>query len=121
VFESLAVDLVHLDGSAVVMLRGEIDIASESVFSTAVERVMSLGIPVVLDFAGVTFMDSSGLKVLLVAQTADPSGFLGVRNPSPQVRRLLAVTGLDRVISADTSTDAGGSHFDATLDDNNNR
>ena len=109
-------DLVHLDGSAVVMLRGEIDIASAPVFSSAMERVMLLGIPVVLDFAGVTFMDSSGLNVLLVAQTTGPAGSVDVRNPSPQVRRLLAITGLDRVISAGTTTDAAGPHSDASFD-----
>ena len=119
--ERLAVDLVHLDGTAVLMLRGEIDIASAPVFSSAMERVMSLGIPVVLDFAGVTFMDSSGLKVLLIAQTTGPSGSLDVRNPSPQVRRLLAITGLDRVISADTTTDVAGPQSDAPIDNSRTR
>ena len=44
-----------------------------------------------------------GLKVLLDAQRDGGEDFLGVRNASAQVRRLLAVTGLDRVIHIDPS------------------
>ena len=99
--EGLAVDLVHLDGSAVLMVRGEIDMATSSVFRAAMERTMALGVPVVLDFAGVTFMDSSGLNVLLLAgQAVDRSESVTVRNPSPPVRRLLTVTGLDGLVGS---------------------
>jgi len=102
--EGLAVDLVHLDGSAVLMVRGEIDMATSPVLGAALERTMALGVPVVLDFAGVTFMDSSGLNVLLLAGHAvDRPGSVTVRNPSPLVRRLLTVTRLDGLVGPDAS------------------
>ena len=102
--EGLAVDLVHLDGSAVLMVRGEVDMATSPILGDAVERTLALGVPVVLDFAGVTFMDSSGLNVLLLAgQTVDRPGFVTVRNPSPLVRRLLTVTRLDGLVGLDTN------------------
>ena len=112
--EGLAVDLVHLDGSAVLMVRGEIDMATSPVLGAALERTMALGVPVVLDFAGVTFMDSSGLNVLLLAGHAvDRPGSVTVRNPSPLVRRLLTVTRLDGLVGPDSSFTADTQVTDA--------
>jgi anti-sigma B factor antagonist len=119
--EGLVVDLVHLDGSAVLLARGEIDMESAPLLSSAIEQAILLGVPVVVDCAGVTFMDSSGLKVLLSAdQSADRHDLVQVQNPSSQVRRLLALTDLDRLIVADQTpmSDAGGSHSKAVADDN---
>jgi anti-anti-sigma factor len=119
--EGLAVDLVHLDGTAVLTVRGDIDMATASTFGSAIERTVALGVPVVLDFAGVTFMDSSGLNALVTAhQRADRPGAVQVRNPSPQVSRLLAMTGLDDVFAAHATV---GSHAaelesDALVDNN---
>jgi anti-anti-sigma factor len=97
--DSLEAELVHLDGSALLMMRGEIDMASASLFRSAIEETMSLDAPVVVDLENVTFMDSSGLHVLvLAAQRTDSASPLCVRNPSTQVRRLLRMSELDRLI-----------------------
>ena len=49
-----------------------------------------------LDLSAVSFMDSSGLRVLIGAMQAvrDRDGTLEVRNPSPTVAQLLEVTKL---------------------------
>lgn len=98
--EKLNVDLTHVDGDAVLVVRGEIDLSSARVLREAVERCQSSGVPVVLDFAGVTFMDSSGLTVLIDASTrhGDP---VCVRNASERVRQLLEITGLESLICAE--------------------
>ena len=99
----LLVDLLHRDGAGVLVVRGEIDQASAPVFREAVERVEASGVPVVLDFAGVTYMDSSGLTVLIEAslRTGDAASVC-VRNASEQVLRLLEITGLDSLICAES-------------------
>jgi anti-anti-sigma factor len=55
----------------------------------------------VIDLRSVDFMDSSGLRALLVERRR--RGYVGgtvvLRNPKPMVRRLLAVTGVDGVLA----------------------
>jgi anti-anti-sigma factor len=102
--EALVVDLMHLDGSAVLMARGEVDMESAPVFGSAIEEALSLGVPVVVDCSGVTFMDSSGLNVLMLAdRSADQHCSVQVQNPSPQVRRVLSLSGLGRMLVADAT------------------
>lgn len=99
----LLVDLLHLDGAGVLAVRGEIDAASAPVLREAVERVQALEVPVVIDLAGVTFMDSSGLSVLVEATLrAGDAASVCVRNASEQVLRVLEVTGLDSLICAES-------------------
>ena len=52
---------------------------------------------VILDLSGVSFVDSSGLRVLIEAQQnlGEADREFAVRNPSEAVTRLLKITGLD--------------------------
>jgi anti-anti-sigma regulatory factor len=50
----LAADLVRLDGTAVLTVRGDIDLHSAPTLTTATEHAVSMGVPVVVDQAGVT-------------------------------------------------------------------
>lgn len=106
--ETFETELVHSNGSAVLVVRGEIDLASAPMFRSAIEQTMGLGPSVVADLAGVTFMDSSGLNVLVALNTQGVP--ICLRNPSPQVNRLLAITGLQRLIGPGRGVDAGGAH-----------
>jgi anti-sigma B factor antagonist len=94
--EPFSAELIHLDGSAVLAIRGEVDMATAPAFHSVIEQTMQLGVPVVVDLAAVTFMDSSGLSVLAVASQDDVP--ISVRSPSLPVGRLLAMTGLDELI-----------------------
>jgi anti-anti-sigma factor len=57
----------------------------------------------VIDLRNVGFMDSSGLRALLVERRrrAHAGGTIMLSNPSPLVTRLLEVTGVDRVLRVD--------------------
>ena len=85
-------------------LDGEIDIATLSVFGEAVQACRAAGErELVLDMSGVRFMDSQGLHMLLAADEAmrELGGTLVVAAPSPAVRRLLDVSGLEPVVAVD--------------------
>lgn len=84
---------VIVDGRRVV-LHGEFDIESRDDISLA---VASVGDGAVLDMAGVTFIDSSGLRTILRA-TQRYQDVVVVR-VSPKVQRLFEITGLDHVIA----------------------
>ena len=87
-----------------VCIDGEIDIATLSVFGEAVEACNEAGEQnLVLDMSAVAFIDSQGLHMLLAAVDAmrERGGSLVVASPSPAVRRLLDVSGLDPVVAVD--------------------
>ncbi len=58
--------------------------------------------PVAIDMSGVTFIDGRGLSLLLTTQERLAARELGceIVNPSPVVRRLFDVVGLENLLSA---------------------
>ena len=74
--------------------------ASAPLLQAALEGVGALSGPLVIDFSGVTFMDSSGLQVLLATSLKHGSvpGSVIVRNPSAQVIRVLQITDLGSLL-----------------------
>jgi anti-sigma B factor antagonist len=82
--------------AVVVTLAGEFDLSVEKLFSEIVtDGVVQDGhASVVLDLAEITFLDSSGIRALLVARKqALASGTrLSLRRPSPAVQRVLELT-----------------------------
>ncbi|GAA1122467.1 STAS domain-containing protein [Kitasatospora arboriphila] len=64
-----------------------------------------------VDLAAVAFCDSSGLNVLLDAdrQARDRGSTLQLENVPDQLRRLLAVTGTDEVLTLHSGPPSGGS------------
>ncbi|MEP7046477.1 MAG: STAS domain-containing protein [Ilumatobacteraceae bacterium] len=96
--DGLRIDTVHLDGYAVLEVRGEIDLITAASFGAAIDAGLDRAGKVVLDFSGVTFMDSSGLNVLVAAVGHADGDSLRIRNAPVSVHRLLSITGLDEVI-----------------------
>lgn len=64
-----------------------------------IERTLPLSL--VLDFSGVTFMDSSGIALILRAQQRMQllDGSLLVRNVPQQARRVLDAAGIGRLVT----------------------
>lgn len=87
------------DDVVVVTVGGEVDLGTANQLSEAAVAAMHENGPkVVLDLAGVTFMDSTGLKVLLaVHKRAELSGGrLVLASPTRSVSKVISVTGLDQ-------------------------
>jgi anti-sigma B factor antagonist len=76
-------------------LAGEIDAASSVALAAELDPLPT-GHRIVLDLAAVTFIDSSGLRVLIDAhRRAETEGrLLVIANPSPPVSRLFEISGL---------------------------
>jgi anti-anti-sigma factor len=73
-------------------LEGELDMATADDLSQIFRDAPSND-PIVLDFSGVSFMDSSGLRALLEG-AGQPTGCgpVVIVNPSAQVRRVLDIS-----------------------------
>jgi anti-sigma B factor antagonist len=83
---------------ALVTVSGEIDLeTAPQLGDHALAALTDVSVHLVLDLRGVTFMDSTGLKVLLAtARRADlAGGSLVLVAPTRPVQRILTLTGLD--------------------------
>jgi len=91
-------------GTVVITVVGEMDIENAPrVLSAVIEATQAAPEVVVLDLAGVDYIDSSGLSEVLRAHrfTGSSGCRLSVRAATAQVRRLFATTGVDRVVALD--------------------
>ncbi len=96
-----ALGSVHSDiddsGARVVRLVGEIDISNADALGRHLDRLLAVsGGPVVIDLAGLDFMDSSGIAMLLRA--VGDAATVEIRNPSTVVRRIIECTGLAEIL-----------------------
>jgi anti-anti-sigma factor len=74
-------------------LEGELDMATADRLADVLRAALEEARHIVLDFSAVSFMDSSGLRVLLeAAGKQNGTGPLVVRDPSSQVRRVLDIS-----------------------------
>ncbi|MCU1346522.1 MAG: anti-sigma-factor antagonist [Acidimicrobiia bacterium] len=95
--QALTISTTDDGGRRIIAVAGEIDVHTCSELEDAVRKGYgSGGTQVVLDVAGVGFIDSSGLRSLITLQqeAAATEGALQLRSPSRPVLRLLEVTGL---------------------------
>ncbi|MEY2401208.1 MAG: anti-sigma factor antagonist [Ilumatobacteraceae bacterium] len=95
----LRVDISHLNGTTFVTVTGELD-ANSTLALQAPLCELSLERHILVDMAGVGFIDSSGLKVLLAQRIrmSESDGSIHIRNPSEAVRRLIETTGLTDIL-----------------------
>jgi anti-anti-sigma factor len=85
-------------------LEGEIDLATAPVLQDALIACLAEGKPITLDMNGVTFVDSSGLQVILAAAVESESvGTLIVKDPSAAVLRVMEVIGIDAIPQIEVS------------------
>jgi anti-anti-sigma factor len=95
----IRVELTRDDGVALATVRGEIDLDSSAQLNTVLNKVAKEE-SVILDMWWVTFMDSSGLAVLLrqAMTRRELGGALYIRHPSQPVRRLLEFCCLEHLL-----------------------
>lgn len=93
--------VITADGSRLTAT-GEIDAHSAPSLAAAIEAA---GNQVSIDLAGIEFVDSSGLRVLIDAhqRLGDAGGGLTVLSPSDVVTRLFEISGVDAYLSIETN------------------
>ncbi len=97
---SLALETVERDGLTLVALRGELDLSTSDRLAQALDEVAGAERRVVLDLRDVSFMDSTGLAVILRYHQRAKDGrydLVVVRGPEP-VDRVFKVTGTDELL-----------------------
>lgn len=96
----LSVDVRDEPDAIVLTVSGELDMASSPRLVEALGQLHPSPRPLVVDLAGLEFIDVTGLRVLLQAreQTERKGARLTVVNASPGARRLLTLTGTTELL-----------------------
>jgi anti-sigma B factor antagonist len=92
------------NGTAVVAVRGEVDLYTAPRLWEAIDAAMA-GTPreLVIDLSGVTFLDSTGLNVLVQThkRLRPISGSVIIRGAGGQVYKTLELTKLNKVLTVE--------------------
>lgn len=84
-------------------LKGELDHHGAKAAMVQIEFALDTALPkkLVLDFADVSFMDSSGIAVVLKAQRrmSSAGGVVSLKNVPPQAKKVFDTAGLTRLIA----------------------
>jgi len=116
VFSDRVVRMTHVETTAcdewraAIALHGELDVANAAELRAELNRHLDAHRRVIrVDAADVEFMDSTAVGELIAAseRCAGDQGSLILTNVPPRVRRLLSISGLDRVLLVDTAGDLG--------------
>jgi anti-sigma B factor antagonist len=95
--DQLLIDVRRDKDRVVLSLRGELDLASAPLLQTEIQNseIATAGM-LVLDLQELKFIDSTGLRVLLAAHESsrERGQEFAVTRGSPQVQRLLSITGV---------------------------
>ena len=95
------------DSGTEVSIRGELDVLTAPLLWERLEPLLPLSASrLVVDLSATRFIDSMGLGVLVRAHKRlrsgnDGSGGLVIRAPSEQTRKILEMTGLERVFDVE--------------------
>ena len=91
--------IARQDGAAVIVVRGEVDIETAPVIDGLICEALKLSPHLVFDVGEVTFLDSTGLRsVLLARQVVDGVGSLTIRHAPTAVKRVVSLAGLESVL-----------------------
>jgi len=106
----LRFEMIAVGGVAVLAPIGEIDLMTAPLFAEHVAQLAEHATRLVIDLRAVSFMDSTGLEVLLDAYHRlgrNPEAMI-LSSPPPAVLTLLRITGLDGVLTVETDDGTAG-------------
>jgi anti-sigma B factor antagonist len=84
---------------AVMAIAGEVDLATAPRLKEVLVQVIDQAKTVILDLSGATYMDSTGLGVLIgsLKHAREVGGDVKLAGLVPKVRRVFSITGVDKV------------------------
>ncbi len=99
----MAAQLQTKEQTLVAVLSGEIDHHTAKTMRMEIDREIELSQPetLVLDFSGVTFMDSSGIGLILGRHRMMDAigGKVTIQSPPSHIRRVMHLSGIERIVT----------------------
>lgn len=106
---AMKIEILRQGGVATVVVQGELDAAQKAEVGRTVQGLLASGESrLVFDFAGVTYMGSSGVGCLVQARkdAMAKSGAVAMVNPPPMIRKVFKTLGLEKDFPVYPSRDA---------------
>lgn len=97
---AFAVSNHRSDCCEVIELAGELDFGTAPHLETILDRLLVIPDHMIVDVSQLTFIDSTGLRLLLRASTL-VEGRIWLRGPSRQILRLIDISGLSKSFCLD--------------------
>ncbi|KRE60862.1 anti-sigma factor antagonist [Nostocoides sp. Soil756] len=104
----LSVTTSHHDDVSVVTVEGEVDVHTAAQLRQSLDQEITGGhVRLVVDLDAVSFLDSTGLGVLVgrLKLVRNGSGWLRIVCSSDRILRVFRITGLDKVFGIHASVD----------------
>ncbi len=95
----MKIEILKQRGVATVVVEGELDAPQKAEVGKAVKELIAAGeTRLVFDFAGVTYMGSSGVGCLVQARRAAvaKAGVVAMVNPPAMIRKVIKTLGLEK-------------------------
>lgn len=102
------------DGIGVVAVDGRIDTATARSVEQAINGLFDAGVHrVVMDFSGVSYIASAGIRILILAQRRAQQfgGGVQVAALAPNVQEILAIAGLEQIFKFHKTADEARASF----------
>jgi anti-anti-sigma factor len=98
---SLHIEVRTAEQGPVIRLVGDLDVSTAPELWACIEELEDPRAVTELDLGDLDFVDSSGISCLfrLHQRVADAGGMVVARRPTPQIRRMLEMTQLTRLIA----------------------
>jgi anti-anti-sigma factor len=88
------------DGTRVIGVRGELDLSTHEQLRKALSKATKGDEAIVMDLSECEFMDSTGVRAILIGmRDAGDQGRFAIAGPTPQVQRILEMTGLGKAVA----------------------
>lgn len=104
----MTVGSIYENGALTITVDGELDHHAAKKTMSLIEERLDIHFPreLILDLKGLSFMDSSGIAVVLKTyrRMKELGGTVCVENVQKQPRRVLLASGVDRIISISAQT-----------------
>ena len=106
----LEIGVLTAGEQSTVRLEGELDLVAAPEVTSMLEGVAAQSAALLLDIEGVTFMDSAGLRCVLMCERIcrDAGVAFRLTPGSPRIRRLFGIAGLLDWLPAADASPAGG-------------
>ena len=108
---SFSISSRRLDRGILVAIEGDVDLATASIVEDELRRAERSEALVVVDLRDISFMDSTGIRMLISAdrRMREQGGLLQITHVPPQVHRLFELVGITDHLAIQAVAGEGGS------------
>jgi len=97
----MEINKVNNDGTEVLSITGRLDTVTSPLLQEALAEPLNNALDIELDFTGVEYVSSAGLRVLLQAQKTSQTKNKSVtlKNVSPEIMEVFEITGFSNILN----------------------